>query len=196
MKRGTVRRLVIAALSTVVFAVAGTGTAHATIDLADFQAALTALSAVDPQLAVEAQANSSDGRDFAVGGGQSSVGSNFGLSAHSGPSGEDAFGHLSDTVPDGGKIRARVVCLQVVTDPVTGVKRAGIVGQITESSSNTFPAGFFIRSSVRDTGLPGGSEDGYRRAFTSIQPDPMVCPPQTTIPDIEHGNINIHDAQP
>jgi hypothetical protein len=195
MKRGTARRGILAVISTVAFAVAGTGVAHATIDLVDFQAALTALSAVDPQLAVEAQANSTDARDFAVGGGQSSVGSNFGLSAHSGPAGEDAFGHMSDTIPDDGKIRARVVCLQVVTD-MTGVKRAGLIGQITESSSNTFPAGSFIRSSVRDTGLSGGSGDGYRRAFTSIPPNPMVCPPQALIFDIGHGNINIHDAQP
>ena len=194
MKRRTASRVVVAAISTLAFAVAGAGPAHATIDLPDFQAALTALSAVDPQLAVEAQAHSSSERDFAVGGGQSSAGSNFGLSAHSGPSGEDAFGHLSDTIPDDGKIRARVVCLQVVTDP-SGVKRAGIIGQITESSSNTFPAGSFIVSSVRDTGLPGGEGDGYRRAFTSIPPNPSLCPPQRVIFDIVHGNINIHDAQ-
>jgi hypothetical protein len=24
----------------------------------------------------------------------------------------------------------------------------------------------------------------------------LVCPPQTFIPNIVHGNINIHDAQP
>jgi hypothetical protein len=192
VKAGTVRRAVVA-VSALAFAVSVTGVASATIDPLDFQAALNALAAVDPQLAIEAQANSSSERDFAVGGGQSSAGSNFGLSAHSGSSGQDAFGHLSDTVPDDGKIRARVVCLQVVTD-ATGVKRAGIIGQITESSSNTAPAGFFIRSSVRDTGLSGGSGDGYRRAFTSIMPNPMVCPPQAFIPDIVHGNININDA--
>jgi hypothetical protein len=190
------KRVLVAVISTLAFLVAGTGLARATIDLVDFKAALAALSEVDPSLAVEAQANSSSERDFAVGGGQSSVGSNFGLSAHSGPSGEDAFGHLSDTIPGDGKIRARVVCLQVVTDAVTGVKRAGIIGQITESESNTFPAGSFIRSSARDTGLSGGSGDGYRRAFTSIPPNPMVCPPQAVIFDLEHGNINIHDAQP
>ena len=67
---------------------------------------------------------------------------------------------------------------------------------LTESSSNTVPAGTFFRVSVRDTGLSGGDGDGYRRAFTSIQPNPMVCPPQAFIPNIEHGNINIHDAQP
>jgi hypothetical protein len=195
VKRGTVRRVVVPVILTLAFAVSGAGVARAIIDPVDFQAALNALAAVDPQLAIHAQANSSDGRDFAVGGGQSSVGSNFGLSAHSGPSGEDAFGHLSDTIPDDGKIRARVVCLQVVTDP-NGVKRAGLIGQITESSSNTFPAGTFIRSSVRDTGLSGGSGDGYRRAFTSILPNPMICPPQALIFDLVHGNINIHDAQP
>jgi hypothetical protein len=193
VKTEPVRRVVVAVISTLAFVVSGTGVASATIDPLDFQAALNALAAVDPQLAIEAQANSSSERDFAVGGGQSSVGSNFGLSAHSGPSGQDAFGHLSDTISDDGKIRARVVCLQVVTD-MSGVKRAGIIGQITESSSNTFPAGSFIRSSVRDTGLPGGDQDGYRRAFTSIPPNPMVCPPQAVIFNLEHGNININDA--
>jgi hypothetical protein len=195
VKRGTVRRIVVTVMSTLAFAVSGTGVASATIDPLDFQAALNALAAVDPQLAIEAQANSSSERDFAVGGGQSSVGSNFGLSAHSGPSGQDAFGHLSDTIPDDGKIRARVVCLQVITD-VSGVKRAGMIGQITESSSNTAPAGSFIRVSVRDTGLPGGDQDGYRRSITSIPPNPMVCPPQGLIFNIVHGNININDAQP
>jgi hypothetical protein len=194
-REGAVKRGLVAVISTLAFAVSGAGVARAIIDPVDFQAALNALAAVDPQLAIHAQANSSDGRDFAVGGGQSSVGSNFGLSAHSGPSGEDAFGHLSDTIPDDGKIRARVVCLQVVTDP-SGVKRAGMIGQITESSSNTAPAGSFIRVSVRDTGSSGGDGDGYRRAFTSIPPNPSVCPPQALIFNIEHGNINIHDAQP
>ena len=154
------------------------------------------MSGVDPALAVEAQAHSSSERDFAVGGGQSSVGSNFGVSAHSGPSGQDAFGHLSDTIPDDGKIRARVVCLQVVTNPTTGVKTAGMIAQITESSSNTAPAGFFIRVSVRDTGASGGDGDGYRRSIQSIPPNPLVCPPQGVIFDIVRGNINIHDAQP
>jgi hypothetical protein len=192
MKAGTVRRSIVAVISALGFAVSGTGVASATIDPLDFQAALNALAAVDPQLAIEAQANSSSDRDFAVGGGQSSVGSNFGLSAHR-PAGQDAFGHLSDTIPDDGKIRARVVCLQVVTDP-NGVKRAGMIGQITESNSNTAPAGFFIRVSVRDTSLPGGSQDGYRRSITSIPPNPMVCPPQALIFNIVHGNININDA--
>jgi hypothetical protein len=188
------KRVVLALLSALAIAVAGTGAARSVIDIADFQAALTALSAVDPELAVEAQAHSSGERDFAVGGGQSSVGSNFGLSAHSGPSGEDAFGHLSDTIPDDGKIRARVVCLQVITNITTGVKTAGMIGQITESESNTSPAGSFIRVSARDTGQPGGSGDGYRRSIQSAPPNPLVCPPQALIFNIDHGNINIHDA--
>jgi hypothetical protein len=153
----------------------------------------SALSAVDPQLAVEAQAHSSSERDFAVGGGQSTqpTGGNFGLSAHSGPFGEDAFGHISETIPGDGKFRARVTCLMVATT-MTGVKRAGIVGQITESSSNTAPAGFFVRWVVEDTGLPGGDGDGFRRgAPTSI---PIAgCPTFADFP-LEHGNINIHDA--
>jgi hypothetical protein len=190
------RKVVLAVISALAIAIAGAGVARSVIDVADLQAALAALSAVDPELAVEAQANSSSERDFAVGGGQSSVGSNFGLSAHSGPSGDDAFGHLSDTIPGDGKIRARVVCLQVVPGPMTGENRAGMIGQITESSSNTAPAGSFVRWSVRDTGLSGGSGDGFQRLITSIPPNPMVCPPRPTIADLEHGNINIHDAQP
>jgi hypothetical protein len=189
-----VKRVAFIVVSTLAIAVAGPGVARATIDLVDFQAALNALSAVDPELAVHAQANSSAGHDFAVGGGQSSIGSNFGLSAHR-RAGEDPHGHLSDTIPDDGKIRARIICLQVVTDP-SGVKRAGMIGQITESSSNTAPAGFFIRVSVRDTGLPGGEQDGYRRSIQSIPPNPLVCPPQALIFNIVHGNININDAQP
>jgi hypothetical protein len=187
------KRVVVAVVSTLAVAVSGAGVARATIDLADFQAALDALFAVDPELAVHAQANSSGGNDFAVGGGQSSVGSNFGLSAHR-RAGEDPWGHLSDTIPDDGKIRARIICLQVVTSG--GVKTAGMIGEITESSSNTAPAGFFIRVFVRDTGLPGGEGDGYRRTFTSRLPDPRRCPQTALIFNIERGNININDAQP
>lgn len=187
-------RVVLALISALAIAVAGTGVARSVIDVADFQAALSALSAVDPALAVEAQANSNSERDFAVGGGQSTqFNSNFGFSAHSGPSGEDPFGHVSETVPGDGKYRARVICLAVVTD-ASGVRRAGIGAEITESSSNTLPAGSFVRWSVRDTGLPGGEGDGFRRSTTSI---PIVtCPPPTFIQDLEHGNINIHDVQP
>ena len=189
------KRVVVAVISALAIAVAGAGVARSVIDVADFQAALSALSAVDPALAVEAQANSSSERDFAVGGGQSTqvAGGNFGLSAHGGPSGEDPFGHVSETVPDDGKYRARVTCLTVVTD-TSGEKRAGIGAEITESSSNTLPAGMFVRWSVRDTGLSGGEGDGFRRVITSI---PIVtCPPPTFIQVLEHGNINIHDAQP
>jgi hypothetical protein len=189
-----VKKVVAAAIATLAVAVAGASVARAAIDLLDFQAALDALAAVDPQLAVEAQANSNDKRDFAVGGGQSAAGQNFGLSAHSGPAGEDPFGHVSTTVPHDGKLRARIVCLQVVTDSMTGIKRAGFIGQITESSSNTAVAGLFVRGSARDTGLSGGSGDGFRFATTSRPPPSMPCPPQLSIPDLEHGNINIHDA--
>jgi hypothetical protein len=189
------RAAFIVLVSTLAIAAGGPGVARATIDLLDFQAALDPLAAVDPELAVHAQANSSGANDFAVGGGQSSVGSNFGLSAHR-RAGEDAYGHLSDTIPEDGKIRARVICLNVVTG-VDGVKRAGMIGQITESSSNdTFPPGSLIRISVRDTGLPGGSGDGYRRTTQSILPNPLVCPPIPATPNIERGNININDTQP
>jgi len=191
------RRIALAVISALAIAVAGTGVARSVIDVADFQAALSALSAVDPALAVEAQAHSSSERDFAVGGGQSGQvtgggGGNFGLSAHGGPSGEDAFGHVSETIPGDGKYRARVTCLAVVTD--TNGMRAGIRAEITESSSNTLPAGTRLLWHVRDTGLPGGEGDGFRRTTTSFLIGP--CPPATAIPVLEHGNINIHNAQP
>jgi hypothetical protein len=184
-------------ISALVIAITGTGVAYSVIDVADFQAALSALSAADPELAVEAQANSSSDRDFAVGGGQSGQttgggGGNFGLSAHSGPSGDDPFGHVSETIPGDGKYRARVTCLTVVAD-ANGM-RAGIRAEITESSSNTLPAGTRLLWHVRDTGLSGGTGDGFRRTTTSIQIGP--CMPSTNIPVLEHGNINIHDAQP
>ena len=108
------------------------------------------------------------------------------------PSGEDPFGHISETVPGDGKYRARVVCLQVVTD-TSGVMRAGIGAEITESSSNTLPAGLFVRWAVRDTGLPGGEGDGFRRLGTTSIPI-LACPPPIFIQNLEHGNINIHDA--
>jgi hypothetical protein len=194
-----VKRVLAAVLATLALAVSVAGIARATIDLADFQAALETLAAVDAELALHAQANSSDKRDFAVGGGQSAQmgtptnppGGNFGFSAHSGPAGEDPFGHVSETIPDDGKFRARVTCLMVVTTP-TGDRRAGIVGQITESSSNTAPAGFFVRWVVRDTGLPGGEGDGFRRLAATSTPI-TGCPTALEVV-LEHGNINIHDA--
>jgi hypothetical protein len=154
--------------------------------------------AVDPTL----DPPPNDGRhDFVVGGAQptgSDSGANVGISAHSGPLGEDAFGHVSYTIPNpegpGTTFQARikVTCVNVAGNlaVVTGVQ--------TNAASNDNPPGTFYTFSLRDSGLPGGTGDGFR-GFGGVETDcrnPFFLLDAGIAPPIERGNILIHDATP
>jgi hypothetical protein len=127
--------------------------------------------------------------DFAVGGFQGSAENSMGFSAHSnGPKAEDAWGHMTETIPGSeGKGRWRVVCLAV-----SGSK-ASIGLEPQNSAASDFGPNILV---VRDSGLPGGEGDTYA-FFTGG--DPQQCqsllPLEPSFP-IESGNIQVYDAQP
>ncbi len=177
------RSPVVATVALAILLIApGVASAHHT--LLDFDAAVDALLAVDPTIEPPPD---DPGRDFVVGGVQDADGFNNGFSAHSGPLGENPYGHLSATNPDLPffKARERVVCLAVAGS----IAAIGLVAATTNSD---------IVSEVvvlRDGG-PGGAAYG----FDALQIDPQDCEKGLAVapapPLIQRGNILIHDAQP
>jgi hypothetical protein len=166
---------------------AASGPARAGHTLLEFQSALEELWAVDP--AIEPPPDNGS-RDFAVGGFQGPDGNNFGFSAHSGPSGEDPRGHLSETIPGVGQARFRVTCLAVLGNQAA----MGLVP--TDTASNDVPAERVL--SVFDSGLPGGTGDRFK--FYSSLDDVDVSADQcdafvagATLP-IVRGNLSVHDV--
>jgi hypothetical protein len=146
-----------------------------------FQSALEALWAVDPTMEPPPDNGS---RDFAVGGFQGPDGNNFGFSAHSGPSGEDPRGHLSETIPGFGQARFRVTCLKVFGNQAA----LGLVP--TDAASNDVDSEFVL--SVKDSGLPGGAGD----LFAFIQRPAANCRTyvNAAVFPITRGNLVVHDV--
>ena len=184
------RALAVAALTALFIAAPGP-VAAADIDLLDLQAAVAAAQEVDPTL----DPPPTDGtRDFVVGGFQSGD-SNNGLSAHSGPAGEDPWGHVSRTVPENPEVvqeRWRVTCVNVQGN-------LALVGAVPMQTGSSSPLPFLFM--LRDSGPGGGTAlnpDGSRSI--SVPPDECLNPTwfffAATAPPIEHGNILVHDAQP
>src|SRR5918997_692002 len=111
------RKRMLLALTLVVGMFVFPGSASATHDLLDFESTVEQMLAVDPTL----DPPPNDGKhDFVVGGfqeGSALVDINWGVSAHSGPSGEEPFGHVSGTIPEGAtdakQGRWRVTCVNV-----------------------------------------------------------------------------------
>jgi hypothetical protein len=132
-------------------------------------------------------------KDFVTGGFQDFLGEHIGLSAHSGPSGENPFGHESVTFsdPDQGhfKIRSRVTCLAVAGN----LAAWGTVA--TKSASNTVPPGTEFVEVGRDGG-PGGAADGWNFFEAPAEDCADFLAYAAAAPPIESGNISIHDAQP
>jgi hypothetical protein len=185
------RKRMLLALTLVVGMFVFPGSASATHDLLDFEST------------VEEPPN--DGKhDFVVGGFQEgfALGDiNWGVSAHSGPSGEEPFGHVSATLPKGAtdetetQGRWRVTCVNVAG------KLAAIGGVPTQAASNDAEPSLFV---FRDGGPGGGTPvepDGFeflpgRIGDPSACPDPSLLLRAAGAPPIESGNILVHDAQP
>lgn len=185
------RRFVV--LAVAVLAIAVPGSARATYSLLDLQQATDALQAVDPT--IDPPPNDSS-KDFAVGGFHGTDNNNVGFSAHSGPLGQDAQGHLSETIPlfygtppHTYQGRFRITCLSVLGPDAA----MGLVP--TDAAANDQPAEFVF--AVHDSRLPGGMGDQY------------VFIPDTPAADctgleifatfgftIERGNILVNDALP
>jgi hypothetical protein len=153
--------------------------------------------------AVVSEVEPNDGKhDFVVGGFQDSeFNLNWGVSAHSGPLGEDPLGYVSATAPlakantDEKQGRWRVTCVNVAG------KLAAIGGVPTQAASNDADPALFV---FRDGGPGGGTPvepDGFeflpgRIGDPSACPDPSLLVRAAGAPPIESGNILVHDAQP
>jgi hypothetical protein len=164
--------------------------ASATGDLLDYQSAVDAMHAVDPTL----EPPPNDGKhDFAVGGVQDAFGLNHGISAHSGPQGQDPFGKMTTKRParEGAKELYNVVCLAVVGN----VAAIGVRGEVfSNPSNNKFPVtNIWV---VQDNG-PGGEFDRLTAVGPNIG-EPENCESglalAATAPFINNGNILVHDA--
>jgi hypothetical protein len=193
------RKRMLLALTLVVGMFVFPGSASATHDLLDFESTVEQMLAVDPTL----DPPPNDGKhDFVVGGfqeGSTQVDINWGVSAHSGPSGEEPFGHVSGTFPKGAtdekQGRWRVTCVNVAG------KLAAIGGVPTQAASNDADPALFV---FRDGGPGGGTPvepDGFeflpgRIGDPSACPDPSLLVRAAGAPPIESGNILVHDAQP
>jgi hypothetical protein len=186
-------RKALLVLTAAIVAIAIPAGASAVYSLLDYQSGADALEAFDPT--IEPPPNDPN-RDFAVGGFQGQENNNVGFSAHSGPLGEDAQGHLSETVPlffptasrtfQG---RFRVTCLSVLGNDAA----LGLVP--TDVASNDEQAEFLLV--VHDGGLPGGAGD-----LEAFAPDVLAtdCTGLEVLAifgfPIERGNILVNDALP
>ena len=193
------RKRMLLALTLVVGMFVFPGSASATIDLLDGGLEVEQMREVDPTL----DPPLNDGKhDFVFGGFQEgfALGDiNWGVSAHSGPSGEEPFGHVSGTIPEGAtdekQGRWQVTCVNVAG------KLAAIGGVPTQAASNDADPAVFV---FRDGGPGGGTPvepDGFEFFIGRIG-DPQACHDPLFLveaagaPPIESGNILVHDAQP
>lgn len=129
-------------------------------------------------------------QDFVVGGGHhSSPDTQFTFSAHSGPLGEDAKGHLNFKLEGEPRVRADVTCLIVVGN------QAFVTAQMRQ------PGGGLVVLHAVDNGEPSdATPDLLRFSFASfIRPAPgspgcflPVLPPAP----VTQGNIVVHDGTP
>ena len=142
-----------------------------------------------------------DKHDFVVGGFQFFEG-NWAVSAHSGPLGEEPFGHVSLTVSEGSSEetfgvqgRWRVTCVNV-DGPLAAI---GVVP--TQAASNDQVGVPWVL--VFSDGGPGGGTPEDPDRFEMFLFAPHVCQSPlalelaaTSADPIESGNILVHDAQP
>jgi hypothetical protein len=181
-------RRVLAAVMLLVSMFGFTGTASATNDLLEFQSAVDAMRAVDPTL----EPPPNDGRrDFTVGAVHSTA-ATFAFSAHSGPLGEEPFGHISVTIAksdsDVKQGRYRVTCLDVRAN------LAVVVGVPTRASDFPVPLVLMLRD-----GGPGGTLDGSAQTSTASPQDchnPLYFVFAAGARPFPNGNILVRDAQP
>jgi hypothetical protein len=132
-------------------------------------------------------------RDVVTGGFEDRLGEHIGLSANSGPSGENPSGRESVTFtdPEAGnfKIRSRVTCLAVDGN----LAAWGTVA--TDSSSNTVDPGTEFVEVGRDGG-PGGAADGWDFIEAPAADCADFLAEAAAAPPIASGDISIFDAQP
>ncbi len=185
-----------------VFVFSGSASASGTLDLLDYQSTVDEMLAVDPTL--EPPPNNGK-RDFVVGGFQYLGFHNIGVSAHSDPAGEDAWGHMSATIPENPTVlkqfRFRVTCVNVRELP-SGIRVALIGAVPTEAASNDFPNESLLAWFV-DGGPGGGTpaqldrfflRGGEQREDERCREDAFRDLALVVTQPIDRGNILIHDA--
>jgi hypothetical protein len=176
-----VKRVLIA-LAATVFAVAVPASAADVYSLLDFNSAVNALRAVDPT--IDPPPNDPS-RDLAVGGFHGAQQNNVGVSAHSGPTGEDPNGHVSDTSKTF-KGRFRVTCLAVLGN------RAALGLEPTNAASNDQATELvLVVQDNRNLAIPDQYE--FLPEAAASCPDDLIDTPEFFI---QSGNILVHDALP
>ena len=160
-----------------------------------FVLAFLAAAFAVPVVVGSATAAGAGAKDRVVGGMRDALDANVAFSAQSGPSGENASGHINATLPFPGtpgdtlQIRIRVSCLAVDGN----LAAAG--GVITESSANDIPPGTNFVVVFRDTGLAGGAGDSVEPFFGApADACAEFVPFAATSPPGRTGNVEIHDA--
>jgi hypothetical protein len=180
-------------LAAAALMIALAGTARGEYSLLDFGSATDSLLAVDPT--IDPPPNDPT-KDFAVGGFTGADNNKVGFSAHSGSLGEDARGHLSETIPLAYGAPPRtyqgrftITCLAVVGKDAA----MGLVP--TDAASNDQSGQFWFV--VHDGGLPGGAGD--QEAFVP-DVDAQDCIGGLLFANegfpIVRGNILVNDALP
>jgi hypothetical protein len=193
------RRMLLALMlvfGVLVFPTSASAT-DATADLLDFEATVEEMLAVDPTL----DPPPNDGKhDFVVGGFQQDE-LNWGVSAHSGPMGEEPFGHVSGTIPDAqGNTEAKQGRWRVTCVNVEG-NLAAIGGVPTEAESNDaveVPFVFLFRDGGPGGGTPA-EPDGFDLGGINDPNqchDPVFLAFAAAAQPIDRGNILVHDVQP
>jgi hypothetical protein len=136
---------------------------------------------------------SSGPRDFVTGGGHHSLpDTQFTLSAHSGPLGENPKGHLSFKTDGGERFKADVTCVIVAGN------QAFVTGVFTRPGS---AEGQLVVAHAVDNGEPGDATPDLLRfsfagAIFPVQNRPGCFLPFLPPVPVTQGNITVHDATP
>jgi hypothetical protein len=150
-------------------------------DLLEFQSAVDALHQIDPTID---SPPTSGGHDYVVGGARGvdvGFGGTIGISARSGPAGEDPSGRIAFQ-----GLPAQVTCLAVI----------GNLAAI--GAEGTGPAeGMEFMVRVRDDGAAGAADGVSANSFPGISSlcETFVADAATAFP-IEEGNVLVHDELP
>jgi hypothetical protein len=187
-------RKVLLVLAAALVAIALPASASAVYSLFDYQSATDALQAVDPT--IDPPPND-PGKDFAVGGFQGETeNNNVAFSAHSdGLLGEDAQGHLSETIPlfypmsprtyQG---RFRVTCLAVIGNEAA----MGLVPE--DNAANDQEAQFIL--AVRDNKALGVPDEWVFLSDVDVFANDCALYVSDAFFTIQRGNILVNDGLP
>jgi hypothetical protein len=179
-------RAVLLISAVVGLAFAAPSTARADSGETPFQAATETLLAADPTAVPPPE---DPARDSVHGAGHNG-GATLALSAWSGPIGDEPTG--TGVANSGGgfhtHVRFEVTCLAVAGN----LASVGVV----VVGGNLLPEGTESIISIRDSGLPGGTGDGYSVIAAEAETCAALLPIAAVVPPMETGNFHVRDALP